>query len=193
MKRRKALKNIGLFTSGMLLFPSCDFSDEKVSIILNKLHINDMQESLVETIVGTLLPEGEIPGGIELKVQNFVWVMIDDCSTKEIQESFLIGLTQFDTKVQELFKKPFVKLEEKDRLKILEMFVDTEDVDLDDILDVDFDLKIFLNTTKRIAISGYMNSEYILTQQMPYKLVPGAGSYVPCKTINPSEKINING
>jgi hypothetical protein len=185
MKRRKVLKNIGLFTSGMLLFPSCDFSDEKVSILLNKLHIDAKQEFLVEAIVGTLLPEGEIPGGLSLKVQNFVWVMIDDCSTKETQESFLNGLAQFDMKVLELSKKYFVNLKENDRANMLKNLIKSRQVNSD--------IQNFLNTTKRIAISGYMNSEYIMTQQMPYKLVPGAGSYVPCKTINPTEKINING
>jgi hypothetical protein len=118
-------------------------------------------------------------------VQNFVWVMIDDCSTKETQESFLNGLAQFDMKVLELSKKYFVNLKENDRANMLKNLIKSRQAHSD--------IQNFLNTTKRIAISGYMNSEYIMTQQMPYKLVPGAGSYVPCKTINPTEKINING
>lgn len=185
MKRRQALKNIGLFSSGMLLFSSCDFSDEKVSIILNKLRINADQELLLKEIIGSMLPEGEIPGGISLKVHNFVWVMIDDCSSKEQQYAFLQGLTQFDTEVQKASNKSFIKLSQKDKLSTLSKFIKGKKENSN--------IVNFLSTTKKIAISGYMNSEYIMTEQMPYKLVPGAGSYVTCKTINPSEKINING
>jgi hypothetical protein len=88
-------------------------------------------------------------------------------------------------KVQAISKKYFVNLKENVRTNMLKNLIKSRDVNTD--------IQNFLNTTKRIAISGYMNSEYIMTQQMPYKLVPGAGSYVPCKTIIPTEKINING
>jgi hypothetical protein len=50
----------------------------------------------------------------------------------------------------------------------------------------------FLNSTKSLAAWNYMNSEFIMTNEMPYKLVPGAGTYIVCKTIDPNKKININ-
>ena len=72
MKRRSALKNIGLITGGLLLFPSCAISDEKVSIILNKLKIDADQEALLKSIVDTMIPEGEILGGLSAKSHNFI-------------------------------------------------------------------------------------------------------------------------
>lgn len=184
MKRRNALKNLGLITGGILLFPSCDFSDEKVSIILNKLKINTTQETLLKNIVDTMLPEGEIPGGVSLKAHNFVWVMIDDCSTKERQDSFINGLNMFDDKVSETTGNKFVSLDSQEKLKSLDGLMANKELDAD--------IRNFLRTTKQLAIRGYMVSEYIMTNEMPYKLVPGAGTYEGCKTIDNTKKININ-
>ena len=39
MRRRVALKNLGLITGSILFLPSCNFSEEKAAIALNKLQI----------------------------------------------------------------------------------------------------------------------------------------------------------
>lgn len=178
MNRRNALKNLGLFTGGMLLFPSCDFSDEKASIVLNKLQINANQEALIKTIVGTLLPEGEISGGISAKCHNYIWVYIDECTSPEKQQKFIGGLNNFDVKTNQNFTKE----NSNNQQKILTNLFSENDSELSE----------FLNSIKDLSIFSYMNSEYIMTKEMPYTLVPGAGSYVTCKTINPNKKINSN-
>ena len=184
MKRRDAIKNISLFTGGLLLFSSCDFSDKKVTIILNKLQINAKEETLLKQVVGTILPEGKIPGGVSLKAHNFVWVIIDECTSEEKQDSFMKGFRMFNQQVLDISSKNFTQLNEEKKLVILQNFMNNKNTN-PDILN-------FLNSTKQIAVWGYMNSEYIMTEQMPYKLVPGAFSYEPCKSINNTEKININ-
>ena len=183
MKRRNALKNLGLITGGILLFPSCDFSDEKVSIILNKLKIDATQETLLKEIIDTMLPEGEIPGGISAKSHNFVWYYIDDCVSEEEQVGFMRGLDEFDQKSKIAIGKNFADSDETIRLQTLNDFMTNED---------ESTINDFLEAVKRLSVWNYMNSEYIMTNEMPYKLVPGAGSYIGCKTINPNEKININ-
>ena len=178
MDRRNALKNIGLFSGGMLLFPSCDFSDEKVSIILNKLKINAHQEALLTAIVDTIIPEDETPGGITTKCHNFVWAYIDDCVSEEDQQNFIAGLNEFDLQSNSNFDQN--SLEE--RTAVINDFIKSDD----EII------KNFLNSVKGLSVWCYTNSEHFLTNEMPYKLVPGAGSYVTCKTIDPNQKININ-
>ena len=184
MQRRNALKNIGLITGGILLFPSCNYSEEKVSIALNNLQINISEELLLKQVVETILPEGEILGGVSLNVHNFVWVMIDDCTTKENQSSFINGLKLFDQTIFNMTTKKFGELSPEEKLTFIKSLIENKSTNK-----VIFK---FINTTKQIAIQGYLNSEYILTQQMPYKLVPGAFSYEPCKIINSNEKVNIN-
>jgi len=183
MKRREALKNIGLATSGMLLFHACDFTDEKVSIILNKLQINSNQEALLTALVDSLLPESDIPGGIAVKAHNFVWTYIDDCTAPEDQESFISALNLFDSKTNEVLGKHFYKANETDRITTLEKLMNDSDETLNN----------FIEMVKGIAVWCYMNSEYIMTNEMPYQLIPGANTYVGCTPVDSTKRINING
>ncbi len=192
MNRRKALKNLGLIAGGIILLPSCDFSDEKVSIILNKLQISIEEEKLLQEIVATILPEGEIPGAKSLKVSDFVWVMIDDMLSDKKQKSFMNGLKLFDVKVRELRKNSFTDLSENDKLIVLKDLLNgnTHKDKIEKKNDLK-DVKRFLQAVKYYATWGFMQSEYIMTEIMPYQLVPG--TYGSCETIETNKRINING
>lgn len=183
MKRRTAIRNIGLVTGGLLFLPSCNFSPDRVPIVLNKLQISTDEEILLESIVDTILPETDTPGGVALKVQNFIWIQIDDCASPKQQETFLAGLRSFNPLVRERYYDDFVSLDLEKRLEILTSLLQADDTPKS-VYD-------FLNTTKHTSVWGYKNTAYYLTKLMPYQLVPGAFSYKTI-TINPNEKININ-
>ena len=192
MNRRKALKNLSLITGGIFLLPSCNFSDEKVSIILNKLQITVEEEKLLQEIVATIIPEGEIPGARSLEVPNFVWVMIDDMLSDKKQKSFMNGLKMFDPMVKEQKKSSFIDLSENDRLSILNGLLNGEIIKDKSENKKDLkDLRSFVKAVKYYAILGYMQSEYIMTKIMPYQLIPG--SYGSCETIETNKRVNING
>ncbi len=192
MNRRKALKNLGILTGGMILLPSCDFSEEKVTLILNKLQITAKQEDLVKEIVTTIIPEGEIPGANSLEVHNFVWVMVDDCLPKEKQDSFMNGLKLFDNKVKEISGDFFIKLSENKRLTVLKDLLNAN-MDKDDRGKKSNmeDIQNFIKTTKYYTGWGFLQSKYVMTEIMPYPLVPG--TYGTCETIETNKRINING
>lgn len=183
MNRRDVLKNLGLFTGGVLLFPSCDFSDEKVTIVLSKLQITPDQEELLKSIVDTIIPESEIPGGLTAKAHNFIWVFIDECRSEEDQEKFISDLNDFKEKSGRAFGKKFSGFDYDRRLQFVEKCMKTSK---------EASIYSLVSTVKNLSIWCYMNSEYILTKKMPYKLVPGSGSYKTCKTIDPNQKINKN-
>lgn len=192
MNRRKALKNLSLITSGIFLLPSCNFSDEKVSIILNKLQITLGVEKLLQEIVATIIPEGDIKGARSLKVHNFVWIMIDDVLTEKKQKSLMNGLIIFDHKVKDLKGSSFIDLFEKDKFIILNDLLngDIKDNEPEKKRDLK-DMKSFIKAAKYYATWGYMQSEYIMTEIMPYQLVPG--TYGPCEKIETNKRVNING
>ncbi|MCD6543248.1 MAG: gluconate 2-dehydrogenase subunit 3 family protein [Flavobacteriaceae bacterium] len=192
MNRRNALKNLGLITGGIILLPSCNYSDEKVSIILNKLQITIQDEKLLKVVIATIIPEGEILGASSLKVHNFVWVMIDDVLSEEKQRSLMNGLKLLDGKVKELSGSSFINLSENNRLTILEDILnghikEDKSKNKKDLKDI----KSFVKTAKYYAIWGYMQSEYMMTKIMPYELVPG--KYGSCKKIDSNKRVNING
>ncbi|MEL4307081.1 gluconate 2-dehydrogenase subunit 3 family protein [Joostella sp. CR20] len=183
MKRRNALKSLGLITGGLMLVPSCSFLDKRTPIVLNKLKISEEEEILLEEIIDTMLPETDTPGGVSLKIQNFVWVMLDDCSDTETQNTYLAGLRSFNTTVKENYGDDFTDLNAEEKLTVLKEMMQSESLNPQ--------VLSFLHTTKNTAVWGYKNSEYYMTNLMPYKLIPGAFSY-KSKTINPTDKININ-
>ena len=185
MKRRDALKSIGLVTGGMILVPSCSLWEEKVTIALNNLKITPDQEQILKDIVGTIIPEGpEIPGGVSLEAHNFVWIMMDDCEPKEQQDKFINGLNQFNEKVKVQKGKRFKKLTELERLEVVQSaMIESEN-------ELEMDISPFLAQVKNYAVWGFFRSEYIMTEVFPFKLVPGAIGL--CETIDVNAKINPN-
>lgn len=187
MDRRKAIRNLGILTGGIVLMPSCDFSKEKVSLVLNKLKITSSQESLMKELVATILPDSDIPGADKLMVHDFVWIMVDDCLEADKQESYLKGLTNFDRDLKKLAGKTFLSLAEEDRVNALGLIEASKEKASENISK---DLINFVKITKGFAILGYMQSEYIMTEIMPYTLVPG--TYGTCESIDNSKRINVN-
>lgn len=188
MNRRKALVNLGIITGGMMLLPSCEFSEEKITLALHNLNVTQRQDLLLKDIVKTMIPEGDLPGAESLNVYKFVWVMVDDCLEVSLQKSYINGLNKFDQQIESITGKGFKSLNTQEQLKAFQII--SEDSD-DPKTIIDGDVKSFLNATKRFSILGYMKSEYIMTEIMPYTLVPT--KYGTCDTIDKTKRINING
>ena len=186
MDRRLALKQLALFTGGLMAFPSCDFSRENVLAAYEKLRVTEAHRSLLAKVVETILPGGDIVGARELEMQDFVLVMANDCLGEEEQSRFIKGLKNFDAYVNKQTGSIFGKMDQDAAEKSFMAIVDSEDKSGE----VE-ELKYFLNTTKRFTLQGYLSSEYFMTEVMPYNMVPGG--FQGEKVINPLEKINING
>ncbi len=185
MNRRKALKHIGLLSGGVVLLPSCDLSKENVSRVMNKLKVTETQESLLAKIVDTIIPESEIPGARALNVADFVWVMVDDCLDQSIQETFLIGLDQFKRRFKEINDKVFDNASQDERAGGLKTILQEESS-----ADADSPVAALIEIAKAFTILGFNKSEYIMTEVMPYTLIPGKNP--SCRNIDPNEKINTN-
>ena len=184
MDRRKALRNLGLLSGGLILLPACDLSKENVTRVMNKLEVTEKQETLLKDLVTTLIPETEIPGAGSLAVQDFVWVMADDCLDKEMQDSYMRGLQSFAGSFRKIAGQDFDGSGESERVKGLSDLMEAgADGEVGDVQN-------FIEITKAFAILGYTQSEYFITEVMPYTLIPGKNP--ECRTVQPNEKINVN-
>ena len=183
MNRRVALKNLGILTGGIVLLPSCDFSPKKVAFTLQAFQVTEDQVKIVQNIVDILLPKGEIPGALELKVDEFVWVMLKDCIPEKNQNEFLSGLKKLEENSKKITGNFFNELDASEReVYLREALADTSQENAEE--------QQFLNFTKNMTILGYMQSEYILTKEMPYTLIPG--TFGLCETIDNHKRVNIN-
>jgi len=185
MNRRKAIKQLGLLTGGMVLLPSCNLSEEKVVRAMNRLRVTTSQEQLMQEIVACIIPEGKLPGALQLNVPDFVWVMADDCLAEEQQEQFMQGLNGFDEQIRALYDEEFMDLEDPEKLAALKVLEDPGEAM------VWKEVTFFVKKAKEFSILGFMQSEYIMTEVMPYPLIPGKNP--ACQTIDPQQRINVNG
>jgi hypothetical protein len=194
MDRRLALKQLALFTGGLMVIPSCDFNRENVLVAYEKLQITDAHKKILTKVVETILPGGNIRGAKELNIQDFVLLMANDCLSKEEQKKFTDGLKGFGKYVQKQEGSRFEDMNQSEAEKIFNGFVNDQESKAENLQKVNPErenLKFFLNTTKRFTLQGYLTSEYFMTEVMPYKMIPGG--FQGEKMIKPSEIINING
>lgn len=196
MDRRTALKQLAVTGAGITMLQACNFGEERLPIALNNLQVTVSQEDLLKSIVTAIIPEGELPGALSLEADKFVWVMADDCMSSEDQQTFMNGVKGFDSMVRVLTEREFSEIPEEERADTLQKVMDAEGLDIPVDGDgnpsfVADDVKRFLGRTKQWTISGYMQSEYIMTEIMPYDLVPT--KFQGCIDVDTTKRVNING
>ncbi len=186
MNRRHALRHIALISGGLALIPSCDFSSDDILAAYQKLKVKSSEKELLGAISNTIIPAGEIKGALELAVPDFILVMVNDCMEEESQSRFMKGLRAFP----EFAGKGFDQLSPKEKeVKVKEgLMLEGDDTEEGKVKQ---DIQYFLNTTKRLTIQGYMASEYIQTEIIPYSLIPG--EYNGAVLISDLQKPRING
>jgi hypothetical protein len=190
MNRRIALRHLALISGGLALIPSCDFSSDDILAAYDKLKVTASQKNLLGDISNTIIPAGEIKGALDLEVPDFILVMINDCYTSENQALFTQGFAAFPDYVKTNTGSKFEKLDTKKKEEIIQAGSKLEAGDTEEGL-ANKAISYFLNTTKRFTIQGYMASEYIQTEVIPYSLIPG--EYNGAVLITDLQKPRING
>jgi hypothetical protein len=191
MNRRHALRHIALISGGLALIPSCDFSKEDILAAYENLKITATQKALIAAISDSIIPAGEIKGALDLAVPDFILVMVNDCFTKENQEKFTAGLEAFPEYAEKTAGKKFADLSSKEKETfLLQGIAITGDENTSEgklLAQVGY----FLSSVKRFTIQGYMASEYIQTEIIPYSLIPG--EYNGAVLIADIQKTRVNG
>lgn len=172
MNRRLALKQLGVITAGVALLPGCVKEAPKAaSIALKHLNISGTQESVVAELAETLIPSTDLPGAKAMNLQQFVLRMVDDCQPSESQQEFVKGLQEFQTAVDKKFGKSFDALS-SDEKKAFLIEVDAAaqaEREKDNMSAV----SKFYSLTRRYTVQGFTTSEYVLTEVLPYNMLPG--------------------
>jgi len=194
MDRRLALKQLAFFTGGLFVVPSCDFGEGNILAAYEKLQITEAHKKLLSKVVETILPGGEITGAKELNIQDFILVMANDCLAAENQLRFTNGLKQFDLYVQKEHEGRLEKMPQKKAEEVYKAAVNIQQQDEENPRTEGFDkydIKYFLETSKKFTLQGYLSSEYFMTEIMPYEMIPGG--FQGEVLIEPNEKIILNG
>ena len=197
MDRSQAIFSIAVATGGVTLLSRCSFGEERLPIALNNLKVTVGEEDLLKEVVDLIIPATDIPGAGELEVHNFVWVMMDDCASEDEQDRFMSGLRGFIGLSDHISEKSYDEMTPEERTSLLADIMareTVEDIPTDDAGNPSFDLsdvQYFLAETKGTTIWGFMQSEYVMKNVMPYSLVPGSST--GCATVDPTKRVNVNG
>lgn len=190
MNRRIALRHLALISGGLALIPSCDFSSDDILAAYEKLKVTASQKSLLGDISDTIIPAGEIKGALNLEVPDFILVMVNDCFTTDNQALFTQGLAAFPAYVKKSYGSSFDQLDTKKKEEVIQTGTKLESGETEEGM-TNKAISYFLNTTKRFTIQGYMASEYIQTEIMPYSLIPG--EYNGAMLISDFQNPRLNG
>lgn len=155
-----------------MLIPGCARDSKKVSVALNSLKVSPEDEELLATLAETLIPATDKPGAKEVGAHLFTLVMVDDCLSDDKKDEFMKGLRAFNQQAPISGGQKFIDASAHERLAAL------EEIEKDSP-SLDKSVKAFYLTAKGYILRGYTTSQYFMTEEKPYKLVPGP-SYKGC-------------
>jgi hypothetical protein len=202
MNRRAVIKNLALVVGSAALLPSCLKKGSGSAIQLNNLTLSAGQELLIGDICETIIPKTATPGAKDLNLPAFTLKMVDDCYNKKDQQAFMTGLAQFDSMVKSKYNKSFSDLSVTDREAVLNSMeksgkpADNQQKSIKPVSESQKSLDVakkkpdvppvnfFYGAVKQQTIFGYTNSQYFMTKQVVYELVPGRyNAHFPVKNL----------
>ncbi len=165
MDRRTAVRNLALVIGGALVLPACNRKANQASIALKRIDLDAGNEALIADIAETIIPKTNTPGAKDLHLHQFIMKMLDDCYTKEDQQAYTAGLKDFEALIKKDFNKTFAALTPQQREQWLTKFEQQKRPESA--------LTKFYGTTKQLTVFGYTNSQFFMTKEIVYELVPG--------------------
>ena len=202
MDRRTVIKNLALLIAGATVLPSCVGNGSKPNIHLNHLSITAEQEKLISDVCETIIPKTDTPGAKDLHLHLFVIKMLDDCYNKKDQQAFMTGMEQFQNRVKTKYDKEFGALDVKDREALLTNIEvqsnpkahetkpqvvnpkPQEHIQKPQKKHDAIPLNAFYWDLKQQTLFAYTTSQYFMTKQVVYELVPGRwNAHFPVKKL----------
>ena len=164
MDRRQAIKRAALLSGGMVLLNHSLFGQDSSLSTPISVTFGPKQERLLQMVVDTLIPTTDTPGAKELKVDQFVLLMVNDCHSEKDQTAFYSGLHNLDAFTEKHFGQSFTLCDADTRVEALNSLSKSPDTAPE--------LQAFIQIAKDRTIQGYLESRYVMTEARPHKMIP---------------------
>jgi len=184
MKRREAtgwILKSAIFTPGLI--SAIQGCQRKITETVDLLVLDQDQYHLCNAIADTILPKTESPSASEVRVVEFMDLLLNDVWEPEVVGSFIEGLGKFDDECKSANQISFTKLRQEQKIAYLEP-IDKM------VMSEDYGETVpFYYTFKRLCLTVYYSSEQGVKQNLDYQPVPGA--YQADVELKPGDKIMV--
>jgi Gluconate 2-dehydrogenase subunit 3 len=191
MNRREILKQTTVFIGGYAIATTTLSSlltacRQEAKLSWKPIFLSPNQAQTVAAISDTILPKTTTPSASEVGVPQFIDKMLKDTQSEDDQKAFLKGLTEFEEKCEEKYKKPFIECSPAER----EAFCIQAEKESGKLPPTMWGITLvanpdpisFFKRVKGLAITGYYTSEKIGKEVLSYDPVPG--QYIGCMPLN---------
>jgi hypothetical protein len=180
MNRREVLQQVAWLMGGAVSAPAilgvlngCT-AKPSANIGWQPTLLSAPQAELVTVVADLIIPRTDTPGAVDVGVPAFIDTMLKDVYAQDDRERYLSGLQAFDAAAQSEHGKPFVKLDETQRLALLRKFHD-EAAAAERATDPRSESynRPFVLMTKELTLLGFFTSQIGATKVLQYEAVPG--------------------
>ena len=180
MKRRDAFKKTALVAGSAIATPSL-FSllqscQEQSRLDWQPKFLAEEQVRLVSAMVDTILPKTETSGGLDVKVDVFVDLVISELYDKEGQISITQEMSAFDESCKNDFGKSFDQLTTNQRAEVLTIAESKSGKFNGSVWGTAVGVQApvgFYRNMKSMILWGYFSSEEIGKNLLNYDPIPG--------------------
>jgi len=148
-------------------------SKKKFSLSGPLQFFDEEQFQIISAIVDRIIPKTDTPGAIEVKVPEFIDMMLSECYEKADQEKFSNGLTSIEESAENETGDSITELK---MVKLEGFLTEFESQALSE--DESSDQFFFMKTLKELSLLGYFTSKEGATEALRY--VPVPGKFEPC-------------
>lgn len=183
MKRRKAIKNMGMSVAGLLAAPAfCSLllgcQEDSSEKGIKRFIFNSKQDQMVAEISELIIPATESPGAKEAGVSRFIDLMLKDCYYENDQQRFLEGLDRMENECQKNYNRPFLKASTEQQKVLLKN-------EAQDGQEPPRPTRFF-QLMKELTLLGYFTSEVGATKALAYN--PNPGKFNGCIPLKKGDK-----
>ena len=170
--RRQALGEAGWIAKSAIFSPlilaSLQGCKSEGELPAELLVLDEKQFLLAKTLADTILPRTESPSASDVRVPEFLDLVLRDVMTEEIKMQFLKGLEQFDKACQQKSGNSFIDLEENQRVDYLTV-IDKK------VMEKKYEEEIpFYFAFKKLCVDIYFSTEQGIKENLNYNPIPGS-------------------
>lgn len=167
MKRRKAIRNLVLFSLGTGVIYSCKDKYEAIKKLnLQHLVVDNTHLDILDDLSKMIVPFHSIPELSQHTALPFIMNMVDNVYEEKDREIFAKGYAGFDQEILTLKGKEYSKMEEAEKQSLLSEMNE-------ELLIASPELYAVFKTVKSKSIQYFTTSEYYQRKVNYYQMAPG--------------------